>query len=105
MNEMNKTLRGSISAAAFCAGLVSAVFAEAAAPEAATPDVTKSVPSFRQDVMPIFFRAGCNAGSCHGASRGKDGFMLSLFGYDPQGDYFRVTQEMAGRRVNVASPE
>ena len=39
--------------------------------------------SFKLDVMPIFMRAGCNSGSCHGAARGKDGFMLSLFGYDP----------------------
>lgn len=63
------------------------------------------VPSFRQDVMPVFFRAGCNAGGCHGSSRGKDGFMLSLFGYDPKGDFFRITQEMIGRRVNTALPE
>src|SRR5687768_2154872 len=72
---------------------------------AATAEAAPDVPSFRQDVMPVFFRAGCNAGSCHGASRGKDGFMLSLFGYDPKGDYFRITQEMVGRRVNVAAPE
>ena len=61
--------------------------------------------SFRRDVMPIFFRAGCNSGTCHGAARGKDGFHLSLFGYDPKGDYFRITQQMIGRRVNVAVPE
>ena len=61
--------------------------------------------SFRRDVMPILFRAGCNSGTCHGAARGKDGFHLSLFGYDPKGDYFAITQEMIGRRVNVASPE
>lgn len=60
--------------------------------------------SFRRDVMPVFFRAGCNAGTCHGSSRGKDGFMLSLFGYDASGDYFRLTEEMIGRRVNVAEP-
>lgn len=46
--------------------------------------------SFRRDVMPILFRAGCNSGTCHGAARGKDGFHLSLFGYDPKGDYFRL---------------
>jgi len=40
------------------------------------------------DVMPVFMKAGCNSGSCHGSSRGKDGFRLSLFGYDPDGDYF-----------------
>ena len=55
--------------------------------------------------MPVFFRAGCNSGGCHGAARGKDGFRLSLFGYDPDGDYFRLTQQVVGRRVDVASPE
>ena len=62
-------------------------------------------PSFRRDVMPILFRAGCNQGTCHGSSRGKDGFSLSLFGYNPKGDYFRLTREIIGRRVNVAAPE
>ncbi len=61
--------------------------------------------SFRQDVMPVFMKAGCNTGSCHGAARGKDGFMLSLFGYDPSGDHFRITREQLGRRVNLGQPE
>jgi hypothetical protein len=65
----------------------------------------EAAPSFRQDVMPILFRAGCNAGTCHGSARGMDGFMLSLFGYDAKGDYFRIVNEMVGRRVNVAVPE
>ncbi|MEY3031689.1 MAG: hypothetical protein RLZZ622_164, partial [Planctomycetota bacterium] len=64
-----------------------------------------AAPSFRQDVMPVFFRAGCNAGTCHGSARGKDGFMLSLFGYDPSGDYRRIVSEIPGRRVNTAVPE
>jgi hypothetical protein len=34
--------------------------------------------SFRNDVMPVFSKTGCNTGSCHGAARGKDGFRLSL---------------------------
>jgi hypothetical protein len=55
--------------------------------------------------MPIFFRAGCNSGTCHGSARGKDGFMLSLFGYDAKGDYYRITQDFVGRRVNLAMPE
>ena len=63
------------------------------------------VPSFRLDVMPVFFRAGCNSGGCHGAASGKDGFRLSLFGYDPAGDYFRLTQQIVGRRLDVAEPE
>ena len=61
--------------------------------------------SFRLDVMPVFFRAGCNSGGCHGAAIGKDGFHLSLFGYDPAGDYFRLTQQIVGRRVDLAAPE
>ncbi len=58
--------------------------------------------SFKLDIMPIFMKAGCNTGSCHGAARGKDGFMLSLFGYDPDGDYHRLTRELNGRRLNLA---
>ncbi len=61
--------------------------------------------SFANDVMPVFFRAGCNQGTCHGSSRGKDGFVLSLFGFDKQGDYFRLTKEIVGRRINMAVPE
>ena len=60
--------------------------------------------SFRLDVMPVFMRTGCNTGSCHGAARGKDGFRISLFGFDPEGDHFRLTREMVGRRLNTAVP-
>ena len=60
--------------------------------------------SFRLDVMPVFARAGCNMGSCHGAARGKDGFRLSLFGFDPAGDYHRITREMPGRRIDPGDP-
>lgn len=61
--------------------------------------------SFRQDVMPVLMKSGCNTGGCHGAARGKDGFRLSLFGFDPEGDYFRLTREISGRRLNLAIPE
>ena len=40
-------------------------------------------PDFVRDVAPILARAGCNAGTCHGAQQGKNGFKLSLRGYDP----------------------
>jgi Protein of unknown function (DUF1549)/Protein of unknown function (DUF1553) len=60
---------------------------------------------FRRDVMPIFMKHGCNNGSCHGAAKGKDGFMLSLFGYDPAGDFHRLTRAIVGRRVDLAVPE
>ncbi|HEX3998558.1 MAG TPA: DUF1549 and DUF1553 domain-containing protein [Pirellulales bacterium] len=60
--------------------------------------------SFKLDVMPVFTRTGCNTGSCHGAARGKDGFRISLFGFDPDGDYTRLTREIGFRRINLALP-
>jgi len=61
--------------------------------------------SFRLDIMPVFMRTGCNTGSCHGAARGKDGFRLSLFGFDPNADHYRLTHEIGFRRINLAVPE
>ncbi|MCH7226507.1 PSD1 and planctomycete cytochrome C domain-containing protein [Haloferula sp. A504] len=61
--------------------------------------------SFQLDVMPVLTSATCNTGSCHGSARGQDGFHLTLYGYDPEGDHFRLTREMAGRRVNLGLPE
>ncbi len=61
--------------------------------------------SFEKDVMPVLTRTGCNTGSCHGAARGKDGFRTSLFGFDPVGDYTRITREIGVRRINLAMPE
>ena len=66
---------------------------------------TKPPISFTNDVMPVFSKTGCNAGSCHGASRGKDGFRLSLYGFDPAGDLYRLTREQPGRRIDLAVPE
>jgi hypothetical protein len=60
---------------------------------------------FRNDILPILTRVGCNSGKCHGAASGKDGFRLSLYGYDPEGDHYRITREISGRRVNLADPE
>ncbi len=67
---------------------------------------TEKLPiSFEKDIVPIMTRSGCNTGSCHGAAIGKDGFMISLFGYDPAGDYKRITREIGMRRINLAVPE
>ena len=70
-----------------------------------TDAATVPAVSFQNDVMPVFSKTGCNAGSCHGAARGKDGFNLSLYGFDPKGDHHRLTREMMGRRVNLAVPD
>ena len=58
-----------------------------------------------RDVMPTLSKAGCNAGTCHGAKDGRRGFKLSLRGYDPIYDVRALTDELSARRVNVASPE
>ncbi len=50
-------------------------------------------------------RSGCNSGTCHGSSRGQDGFRISLFGFDPAGDYHRITREAPARRINLAFPD
>lgn len=60
--------------------------------------------SFRQDVLPIFSKAGCNSGGCHGALAGKGGFRLSLFGYNPEADHFAISRESQGRRIEVTDP-
>jgi len=60
---------------------------------------------FIRDVNPVLTKAGCNAGTCHGAKEGKNGFKLSLRGYDAEYDVRAFTDELASRRANVASPD
>ena len=62
-------------------------------------------PSFTRDVMPILSKAGCSAGSCHAKPEGQNGFKLSVFAYDPKGDYREIVQEDRGRRLFPAFPE
>lgn len=58
---------------------------------------------FVQDVNPVLSRLGCNQGTCHGAAKGKNGFKLSLRGYDPIFDLRGFTDDLASRRTNMAS--
>src|SRR6266478_9463818 len=60
--------------------------------------------TFLRDVAPILNKAGCTAGTCHGAAKGKNGFKLSLRGYDPQFDYETLLYDLSGRRFNRAEP-
>src|SRR6266404_5805629 len=60
--------------------------------------------SFRNDVMPVLSKAGCNAGMCHGNQNGKAGFKLSLRGEDPAFDFNALTREAFGRRANPLEP-
>src|SRR6185437_7611739 len=61
--------------------------------------------SFVRDVMPTMSRMGCNAGTCHGAQKGRNGFKLSLRGYDPLFDHRSLTDDLKGRRFNRAAPD
>jgi WD40 repeat protein/mono/diheme cytochrome c family protein len=60
---------------------------------------------FVHDVAPVLSRVGCNAGTCHGSAQGKNGFKLSLRGYDPIFDVRALTDDHAARRINLASPD
>lgn len=66
---------------------------------------TKPPVDFIQDVNPVMTKMGCNAGTCHGAKDGKYGFKLSLRGYDPIYDLRSLKDDLAGRRLNPASPD
>jgi hypothetical protein len=61
--------------------------------------------SFRNDVMAVLSKAGCNAGTCHGNKNGKAGFKLSLRGQDPDMDYVTLTRDSLARRINPLEPE
>ena len=55
--------------------------------------------------MPVLSRLGCNSGVCHGSKDGKNGFKLSLRGYDPLFDHIALTDDLEGRRFNRAAPD
>jgi hypothetical protein len=61
--------------------------------------------SFVTDIQPVLSKTGCNAGTCHGAASGKNGFKLSLRGYDAIFDYRALTDDLEARRFNRAAPE
>src|ERR1041385_2794488 len=60
--------------------------------------------SFRNNVIPVMTKVGCNQGACHGALAGKNGFKLTLRGYDPDVDYDTLTRQSLGRRVDPQEP-
>src|SRR5258708_27944449 len=61
-------------------------------------------PSFRNQVIPVMTKIGCNSGACHGAAAGKNGFHLTLRGYDIDADYIAITRQGGGRRVVMTEP-
>jgi len=81
----------------------------AAGKTAVTKLTTKNVEApftwnFHNHVIAVFSKSGCNMGACHGAAAGKNGFRLTLRGYDPEVDYERLLHESGGRRIQRFNP-
>jgi hypothetical protein len=69
-------------------------------------DYAKPQPiSFRHQMIAALNVGGCNMGACHGTPSGKNGFRLSLRGYDPAADYLQLTRDVLGRRTDRLDPE
>src|ERR1700745_1948887 len=97
----NCTLFAITLTAVCCGGASGRIVCAADSPPAAIPtNIT-----FDLDVQPLLTRYGCNAGACHGKSRGQNGFALSLLGFDPNFDHEAIAREARGRRVFPAAPE
>lgn len=60
--------------------------------------------NFRNQVVPVFTKLGCNGGGCHGKSGGQNGFKLSLLGFYPEDDYEFLRKESRGRRIFPGVP-
>ena len=61
--------------------------------------------SFRNEVMAVLSRGGCNQGACHGNQNGKNGFKLSLRGQDPDFDLAVLTRDQFARRTDRQHPD
>jgi len=70
--------------------------------------VSKMLPqaavSFRNDVVPLLFKAGCSGGGCHASQFGKGGLKISLFGYAPEQDHTPLARADQQRRISLANP-
>ena len=93
--------RARVRASFACLGQAVPVVAEA---EVTVGDAPRAW-DFASDIAPILTRAGCNTGGCHGRGDGQNGFHLSLFGYDPEGDYRSLTRDLGERRLSTFRPE
>ena len=62
-----------------------------------SPSATMSWPCYpKPDVTPA---------ACHGNASGKAGFKLSLRGQDPELDFYALTRDQFGRRVDPVEPD
>ncbi|MFO0863450.1 MAG: DUF1549 and DUF1553 domain-containing protein [Gemmataceae bacterium] len=82
------------------AAIACCIVASSALPGRADEDIR-----FRRHLVPLLARLGCNAGNCHGAVQGQNGFRLSLFGVDPELDRQNLLREFGGRRLDFSDPD
>ena len=68
------------------------------------PEQQSSAVDFKNDLVPMFTRLGCNAGKCHGSAMGRGGFKLSLYGGSPKADFNQIVHHLGGRRINFTDP-
>jgi Protein of unknown function (DUF1553)/Protein of unknown function (DUF1549) len=61
--------------------------------------------SFRNEIMPLLTKLGCNQGACHGGQHGKGGFKLSLLGFEPESDFASIVKSAKQRRITPFAPE
>lgn len=69
-----------------------------------TDSPSKGSVTFEADIQPLLTRFGCNAGACHGKSRGQNGFALSLLGFDSEFDHGALVHQARGRRISPPAP-
>ncbi|MEX0726681.1 MAG: DUF1549 domain-containing protein [Planctomycetaceae bacterium] len=88
---------------------VTELLVEAAGLQIKVPVTVQSVDAapinFVREIGPLLAKVGCNAGTCHGAQKGRGGMKLSLRGYDPLFDYTVLIDDVSGRRYNRSQPD
>lgn len=67
----------------------------------ATATATEPQVSYRNDIVPVITRAGCNLGACHGAQTGKGELSLSFRGENPVKDHAALVKSF----INSGAPE
>ena len=61
--------------------------------------------SFRNDVLAVLTKQGCNSGSCHGKPNGRGALELSLNAFDPKLDEQSLTESGLARFTDPLVPE
>jgi hypothetical protein len=99
MRSLLRWRNGTLAAVFVCLAWPAGVAAEPVDGENVSPL------NFTTDVLPVLSKHGCNSGGCHGKAIGQNGFLLSLYGFDPAADYNALVHESRGRRVAPAAPD